>query len=150
MLTLLAACAASNSYRLPNTHPKIYELGERREFCTKCHGFKKEPIDFERYNHTALFTDNHRMVAYAVTALVVWHGLGLIRSADDARLRTSAGLLIGAVAAQVVLGIWTLLAVVPVSLGVIHQTGAAILFGLAVRHLHLVLERPPERIRSRR
>jgi heme a synthase len=93
---------------------------------------------------------NHRMVAYAVAALVAWHGLSLIRSADDARLRTSAGLLIGAVAAQVVLGIWTLLAVVPVSLGVIHQTGAAILFGLAVRHLHLVLERPPERIRSRR
>ncbi len=64
MLALLAACAASNSYRLPASHPKIYELGERREFCTKCHGFKKEPLDFERYNHTALFTDNHRMVAY--------------------------------------------------------------------------------------
>ena len=60
----LVACAASNGYRMPTTHPKIYELGERREFCTKCHGFKKKPIDFERYNHTALFTDTHRMAAY--------------------------------------------------------------------------------------
>lgn len=60
----LAACAAVSGSRLPATHPRIFELGERREFCTKCHGFKTEPIDFERYNHTALFTENHRMVAY--------------------------------------------------------------------------------------
>jgi len=64
LIALLTACVASNAYRLPNAHPKLFELGERREFCTKCHGFKKDPIDFERYNHTALFTDNHRMVAY--------------------------------------------------------------------------------------
>lgn len=63
-LATLAACAAVEGYRLPDSHPKIYELGERREFCTKCHGYKKEPIDFERYNHTPLFTDTHRMVAY--------------------------------------------------------------------------------------
>jgi heme a synthase len=86
---------------------------------------------------------NHRMAAYAVTGVVFWHGLSLIRSADDERLRQSAGLLMAAVLAQVLLGIWTLLAVVPVSLGVIHQAGAAVLFGLVVRHLHLVLERPP-------
>jgi cytochrome c oxidase assembly protein subunit 15 len=34
------------------------------------------------------------------------------------------------------LGIWTLLTAVPVSLGLAHQAGAAIVFGLAVRHLH--------------
>ena len=64
LLTLLFACTARNGYRLPTAHPLIYELGERREFCTKCHGFKKEPLDYERYNHTALFTDSHRLVAY--------------------------------------------------------------------------------------
>ena len=64
ILALLVACTAGNSYLMPTTHPKIYELGERREFCTKCHGFKKEPIDFERYNHTPLFTDNHRIAVY--------------------------------------------------------------------------------------
>jgi heme a synthase len=92
---------------------------------------------------------NHRMAAYLVTGVVMWHGLSLIRSADDQRLRQSAGLLIAAVTAQVVLGIWTLLAVVPVWLGVIHQAGAAVLFGLAVRHLFLVQERPPLRAKLR-
>ena len=64
IMSFLAACAAFSNYQLPATHPRIFELGERREFCTKCHGFKTEPIDFERYNHTAQFTDTHRMVAY--------------------------------------------------------------------------------------
>jgi heme a synthase len=86
---------------------------------------------------------NHRVVAYLVTVMVLWHGLSIIRSADDERLRQSAGLLVAAVTTQVVLGIWTLLAVVPIWLGVIHQAGAAILFGLTIRHLYLVLERQP-------
>lgn len=64
LLALLVSCTAKNSYRLPEAHPVIHELGERREFCTKCHGFGKEPFDFERYNHTVQFTDSHRMVAY--------------------------------------------------------------------------------------
>ena len=91
---------------------------------------------------------NHRLVAYVVVGVVMAHGLGLIRTADNEQLRWSAGLLIAAVVAQLVLGIWTLLAVVPVGLGVIHQTGAAILIGLAVRHLYLVRERPPVRQRQ--
>lgn len=61
---LLLACGVRNAYRLPATHPPLSELGERREYCTKCHGFKKEPFDFERYNHTALFTESHRLAAY--------------------------------------------------------------------------------------
>jgi heme a synthase len=95
---------------------------------------------------------NHRLIAYVVTGVVLWHGLSLIRTADDERLRQSAGLLIAAVLAQVVLGIWTLLAVVPVWLGIIHQSGAAILFGLAVRHLYLVLDGPygPPEVKFRR
>ncbi len=55
----------------------------------------------------------------------------------DVRLKTSAALLAAAVLAQTGLGIWTLLARVPVSLGVAHQGFAAILLILAVRHLHL-------------
>lgn len=84
---VLAACAATNSYRLPAAHPEIFELGQRREFCTKCHGYKKEPVDFERYNHTALFTDSHRMVAYQderVCALC--HGQSFCSDCHAARL----------------------------------------------------------------
>ena len=52
------------AYRLPKKHPLVYDLAKRREFCTSCHGYKKEPVDFERYNHTLFFTDSHRLVAY--------------------------------------------------------------------------------------
>ena len=43
--------------------------------------------------------------------------------------------------AQAALGIWTLLAQVPLALGLAHQAGAAAVFGLAVWHLH-ALRRP--------
>lgn len=60
----LTSCASREGYRLPVKHPPIAEMAQRRENCTKCHGYKKEPIDFERYNHTIIFTDSHRLVAY--------------------------------------------------------------------------------------
>ena len=41
-----------------------------------------------------------------------------------------------AVVLQIALGIWTLLAQVPLSLGLAHQFGAAILFSIAVWHVH--------------
>lgn len=63
-LLLATACTAQKGYRLPAAHPELFELAQRREFCTKCHGFRKEPIDFQRYNHTPLFTESHRLVAY--------------------------------------------------------------------------------------
>jgi heme a synthase len=81
---------------------------------------------------------NHRVLAYVVTVAVLWHALSVIRGADDERLRASAALLIAAVTLQVALGIWTLLAVVPLPLALAHQSGAALLFGIAVRHLYLV------------
>jgi cytochrome c oxidase assembly protein subunit 15 len=45
-------------------------------------------------------------------------------------------MLTAAVVAQAALGIWTLLAQVPLALGLAHQAGAAAVFGLAVWHLH--------------
>jgi heme a synthase len=81
---------------------------------------------------------NHRMLAYLVVAAVAWHGWQLIRSADDERLRVSAGVLMAAVLAQGIIGIWTLLWIVPLPLGLAHQGGAAVLFAIAVRHLFLV------------
>ena len=81
---------------------------------------------------------NHRMIAYVITVLALVHAVTLVRGADDERLRSSAMLLIATVLAQVVLGIWTLLAVVPLPLGLAHQGGAAVLFAIAVRHMFIV------------
>jgi heme a synthase len=79
---------------------------------------------------------NHRLLAYVVTSAVLWHVSILLARARDPHVRASALALLAAVLAQVALGIWTLLAQVPVSLGLAHQAGAMIVFAAALWHLH--------------
>ncbi len=52
------------------------------------------------------------------------------------RVRLTALCLGLAVLAQIGLGIWTLLAEVPLGLGLAHQAGAAALLAFAVAHAH--------------
>jgi cytochrome c oxidase assembly protein subunit 15 len=79
---------------------------------------------------------DHRMVAYALAALAVWHLAGLVRSADDERLVRTAALLVIAIFCQMALGIWTLVMAVPLPLGLVHQAGAALVITAATLHLH--------------
>lgn len=79
---------------------------------------------------------NHRMMAYVVVALALWHALDLRRSADDEHVVNSSWLLLLAILAQAAIGIWTLLESVPLALGLAHQGVAAIVLVLAVVHLH--------------
>ena len=86
---------------------------------------------------------NHRVVAYALVLAVLWHAWSATRGADGARIRGSAVVLAVAVLAQAALGVWTLLAQVPLALGLAHQAGAAAVFGVAVWHLHVVRHAEP-------
>ncbi len=61
-------------------------------------------------------------MAYVVTGLALWHAASLARHADDERVVTSGIVLALAILAQAALGIWTLLAVVPISLAVVLQS----------------------------
>jgi cytochrome c oxidase assembly protein subunit 15 len=79
---------------------------------------------------------NHRLLAYAIAAAVAWHLWALLRSTSDRSLRVSGLTLAGAVFAQVLIGIWTLLAHVPVPLALLHQAGAVAVFGVALWHWH--------------
>ena len=82
---------------------------------------------------------NHRMLAYLVVGLALWTGICAFRAAEPGAV--SGVLLAVLVLAQAGLGIWTLLAVdgaIPIGLGVAHQTGAAIVFAVAVWHLFAV------------
>jgi cytochrome c oxidase assembly protein subunit 15 len=79
----------------------------------------------------------HRMTAYLVAALIVAHSLGLLAHWNG-RVRRSVLFLIGAVLLQIFFGILTLLHAVPLPLGLLHQAGAALLFGLAISHWHLM------------
>jgi cytochrome c oxidase assembly protein subunit 15 len=77
---------------------------------------------------------NHRLIAYAITAAALWHLWSVHRARADAPQRRSAAILAGAVLAQAGLGIWTLLAHVPIPLALLHQAGAVALFGVALWH----------------
>ena len=76
---------------------------------------------------------DHRMVAYLVTFLVAWHWLSIYSSGSREALKSATWLML-AVLAQVGLGIWALLWVVPVPLGAAHQAGALVVFTMAIIH----------------
>ena len=79
---------------------------------------------------------NHRLLAYAIAIAVAWHLWSLLRSAPDGATKTSGLVLAGAVLAQALIGIWTLLAHVPIPLALLHQAGAVAVLGVAVWHWH--------------
>ena len=79
----------------------------------------------------------HRTMAYAVGILILVHSLPLLAHWNG-RVRRSVLFLIGGVILQIVLGIATLVHGVPLWLGLLHQAGAAVVFGLAIAHWHLL------------
>jgi cytochrome c oxidase assembly protein subunit 15 len=79
---------------------------------------------------------SHRLLAYAIAAAVAWHLWSLLRGTSDRSLRLSGLALAGTVLAQALIGIWTLLAHVPIPLALLHQAGAVAVFGVALWHWH--------------
>jgi cytochrome c oxidase assembly protein subunit 15 len=80
---------------------------------------------------------DHRMLAYVVfaSALTAWL---LWRHAAEKQARHALDVVLGAVSVQALLGIWTLLAVVPITLGLLHQAGALILYAATINLMHSV------------
>ncbi|HSG94603.1 MAG TPA: COX15/CtaA family protein [Afifellaceae bacterium] len=76
---------------------------------------------------------NHRIGAYILTLLIVMHTLAVWRTAVPAVRQRLAGLT-GLVAVQMVLGIVTLLYVVPFSAALAHQGVALVMLAVAVWH----------------
>lgn len=81
---------------------------------------------------------NHRLAGYVVFAVVLFHVAKLMR--EGSSLAASGAVLLAAVVAQIALGVWTVLAAVPISLGLLHQAGALAVFALAIRHAHRTCE----------
>lgn len=79
---------------------------------------------------------NHRLLAYILLMATWTHAVLLMRRDATAPPALSALVLALAMTVQAIIGIATLLAQVPLSLGLVHQGGAAIVFALAVWHLH--------------
>ena len=75
---------------------------------------------------------NHRIGAYLVAAGALWFWLAARKTSAGPRAR----LLLAAIGLQIVLGVWTLLAATPISLGLLHQAGALGVFGVALYTMH--------------
>ena len=87
---------------------------------------------------------NHRIMAYILVALATLQALSIARHTDNSSVIVSAWMLAVTMLAQAGLGILTLLSVdgaIPIGLGVAHQTAAALVFAMAVWHLHAVWAR---------
>ena len=75
---------------------------------------------------------NHRIGAYLLLAGAVWFYLAARRTGAERR----ALAVLVSVFAQMLLGIWTVLAATPISLGLLHQGGALIVFAAALYAAH--------------
>ena len=76
------------------------------------------------------------MIAYVLCAAVALHAFRVWRSTRDAMARIGALALVGAVALQAAIGILTLIHMVPIRLGLLHQAGAMLVLTIAVIQLH--------------
>lgn len=94
--------------------------------------FVAEPWWRNMFENALTVQFNHRTLAYVIFLLVA-------AQAYVVRSRQSM-VLLAAVLAQIALGIWTLLWVVPLWLGLAHQGGALLVFAAAIWNLHCVLK----------
>lgn len=77
---------------------------------------------------------NHRMLGYVVVLATLLQASWLTWKPGAVPLRASAWAVAALSLAQVALGIWTLLAFVPIELGLAHQAGAVAVFVSALYH----------------
>ncbi len=79
---------------------------------------------------------NHRMLAYVLLIWTCYHLYLVANCMGEGRHLWSIALLLIGLLMQIALGIWTLLAIVPISLGLVHQAGALFVLLIAITHLH--------------
>jgi cytochrome c oxidase assembly protein subunit 15 len=101
-----------------------------------------QPTWINAFENAMTVQFNHRMLAYLVVVLVLTQAWLVARGVDDPRVTRTAWVLLAATLVQVAFGIWTLLAHVPLWLGLVHQATAFLLLGAAVWHRWAVVETP--------
>jgi heme a synthase len=97
-----------------------------------------EPAYLSPFEGHAAAQFNHRMTAYLLGLVALVHVVRVASQPLDDAIRMSAYVLAAAVGLQMVAGIWTLLAGVPLWLGLVHQGGGALVLAAAVWHLHAI------------
>ncbi len=94
--------------------------------------FDYEPLWTNFFENPALVQFNHRMAGYALFALGLWVWLRG-RAAGHAGLRRRLDQMMAMLAAQVALGVWTVVNAAPLAQAILHQLGAIVLVVLILR-----------------
>jgi cytochrome c oxidase assembly protein subunit 15 len=92
---------------------------------------------------------DHRMVAYAIFVVALFHAFDVVRSVNNGPARFGAVALFAAVALQVALGIVTLVWRVPLALALAHQAMAMLVLTVATVHAATLARRAPRAIAAR-
>ena len=95
--------------------------------------FMSSPWYINLFENVRTVQFDHRVIAYLVLGMAVVHTARL--AAAGAAQARAAVIIAGLLFAQAALGIWTLLAVVPLELGLAHQFGAVVAFAAVLAHL---------------
>ncbi|MGI9483319.1 MAG: COX15/CtaA family protein [Hyphomicrobiales bacterium] len=106
--------------------------------------FIMEPAWRNLFENAMTVQFNHRVLAYVI---VIFAGIHIFRTLQVHRegpFAVSAGFAGLVVLVQVALGIWTLLAQVPIELALLHQGGAVILLAACLWHLHIAALEPAQ------
>ena len=93
-----------------------------------------EPLWRNVFENITLVQFDHRMLAYAVIAFALWHAIVARRRAPGTAAARRATALAGLALTQVLIGILTLLLVVPLWAGLLHQAFAMIVLSMATIH----------------
>jgi cytochrome c oxidase assembly protein subunit 15 len=96
------------------------------------------------FENTLTVQFEHRMMAYTLFALAVWHTIDAVRSHAGRPVIDGALWLLGFVTLQATLGILTLLNQVPIDLALTHQAVAIIVLTLAVLQAERLTRMPRE------
>ncbi len=113
--------------------------------------FLIEPWYLNFFNNMATVQFDHRLIAWLLAFAVPWLWYEAGRAGLPARTRLLTHLLLAAAAVQIALGIATLLLVVPAALAAAHQTGALVVFTIALTLNHSMQDleaMPPARHQS--
>lgn len=98
--------------------------------------FQLDPWWQNFFSNMATVQFDHRLIAWLIAGLMPLFWFRLQRASVSDRARLAGHALLAAAAIQIVLGVTTLLLVVPIPLAAAHQAGALVLFSCALWVAH--------------
>ena len=98
------------------------------------HLARLEPWWLNFLENITLIQFQHRMVAYALLAFALWHMVRARSLAPATKAARRATAIAGLVGTQAVIGVVTLMLVVPIWAGLLHQAFAMVVLAMAVVH----------------